>query len=305
VTTVPAAPAGTRHNLTDAQWALLESLLPAPPHRGRPRRWPLRNLVDGIFFRVRTGIPCRDVPERYGPWWRIYDLFLRFRRTGVWAAVHTRLLTAAHRQEMLTWEVSVDSTTSRGHVHATGTRPDSHRRHPGEPTDHGFGWSRGGWSTKIHLAVDSGGGVSCRSRSPPVSPGTPRSWSRSWNRSGCPPVGRAGRGTVRCGCWRTRRIRRGRSAGTCGAGGLPRRSRSRSIRYVTGCGVGRRWPSPGVRSTGLFPSQCGGAVDRVPQAQPGCAAQFNKVAVQFAGSVALRGSECVAEGGATAVCHNM
>lgn len=159
MTTVPAAPAGTRHDLTDDQWALLEPLLPAPSHRGRPRTWPLRGLVDGIFFRIHTGIPGRDAPERYGPWWRVYDLFRYFRRTGVWARAHTRLLTLAHRRGLLTWEVSVDSTTSRGHVHATGARADSHRRDPDEPADHGFGRSRGGWSTKIHLAVDSCGGV--------------------------------------------------------------------------------------------------------------------------------------------------
>ncbi|WP_369008450.1 transposase, partial [Corynebacterium glyciniphilum] len=47
-------------------------------------------------------------------------------------------------------------TTSRGHVHATGARHDSHHRHRDEPADHGFGRSRGGWSTKIHLAVDAG-----------------------------------------------------------------------------------------------------------------------------------------------------
>ncbi|MGW6755893.1 transposase [Streptomyces sp. NPDC055006] len=32
-------------------------------------------MIDGIRFRVRTGIPWRDVPTKYGPWGRIYDLF--------------------------------------------------------------------------------------------------------------------------------------------------------------------------------------------------------------------------------------
>ncbi|MEU9214212.1 transposase [Streptomyces sp. NPDC048415] len=32
-------------------------------------------MIDGIRFRTRTGIPWRDVPERYGPWGRVYDLF--------------------------------------------------------------------------------------------------------------------------------------------------------------------------------------------------------------------------------------
>lgn len=59
----------------------------------------------------------------------------------------------------LSWEVSVDSTTSRGHVHAAGARKDSPTRHPGEPADHGFGRSRGGWSTKIHVAINADCGV--------------------------------------------------------------------------------------------------------------------------------------------------
>jgi transposase len=270
VTTVPAAPAGTRHNLTDAQWALLESLLPAPPHRGRPRRWPLRNLVDGIFFRVRTGIPCRDVPERYGPWWRIYDLFLRFRRTGVWAAVHTRLLTAAHRQEMLTWEVSVDSTTSRGHVHATGTRPDSHRRHPGEPTDHGFGWSRGGWSTKIHLAVDSGGGGVL---SFPLTAGQSRDAPQL-----VPVLEQV-------------RVPAGR----------PGRPRNRPVRVLADKAYSSRAIRRYLRGRGT-PATIAQPVDQVRHRLR----RGPPVAVPR-GSIhrSLRGSECVAEGGATAVCHNM
>lgn len=72
---------------------------------------------------------------------------------------HTRLLTYAQEQGQLSWEVSVDSTTSRGHVHAAGARKDSATRHPTEPADHGFGRSRGGWSTKIHVGIDAGCGV--------------------------------------------------------------------------------------------------------------------------------------------------
>lgn len=137
------------------QWDLLAPLLPAPSRRGRPRTWDLRSLVNGIFVRVRTGCPWRDVHERYGPWWRVYHLFIRLRADGVWTHVHTRLLTHAQEKGKLSWEVSVDSTTTRGHVHAAGARKDSTARHPTEPADHGFGRSRGGWSTKIHVSIDA------------------------------------------------------------------------------------------------------------------------------------------------------
>lgn len=141
------------------QWELLAPLLPAPSRRGRPRTWDLRSLVNGIFFRVRTGCPWRDVHERYGPWWRVYHLFIRLQADGVWTHVHTRLLTHAQEKGKLSWEVSVDSTTARGHVHAAGARKDSTARHPTEPADHGFGRSRGGWSTKIHVGIDADCGV--------------------------------------------------------------------------------------------------------------------------------------------------
>ena len=67
---MPTIDAAVRHDLSDAQWALLQPLLPPPATRGRPRRWPLRSLVDGVRHRVRVGCPWRDVPDRYGPWWR-------------------------------------------------------------------------------------------------------------------------------------------------------------------------------------------------------------------------------------------
>ncbi|MFE4537490.1 transposase [Streptomyces scopuliridis] len=71
-----------RGDLTDEQWAVLEPLLPKGRRLGRPPVWPRRRLIDGIRFRVRTGVPWRDVPVEYGPWGRIYDLFRRWQRTA-------------------------------------------------------------------------------------------------------------------------------------------------------------------------------------------------------------------------------
>ncbi|AJK70145.1 IS5 family transposase [Corynebacterium marinum] len=156
---MPTVPTSARHDLTNAEWDLLDPLLPAASPTGRPRTWGLRSLVNGIFFRIRTGCPWRDVHERYGPWWRVYDLFVRLRADGVWQDVHTRLLAQAQHTGKLSWEVSVDSTTSLGHVHAAGARNDSATRHSGEPAHHGFGRSRGGWSTKIHVGVNADCGV--------------------------------------------------------------------------------------------------------------------------------------------------
>ena len=64
-------------DLTDAEWALLAPLLPAPARRGRPRAWPLRLLVNALFYVLRTGCAWRYLPREYPPWQTTYRLPLR------------------------------------------------------------------------------------------------------------------------------------------------------------------------------------------------------------------------------------
>ena len=152
---------GARKDLTDRQWRILKPLLPAPTGRGRPRKWPHRILIDGIRWRTRVGAPWRDVPERYGHWQSIYSLFRRWQREKVWALVWSTLLAWADAAGLIRWDVSVDSTINRAHQHAAGARrnPAAQVEPPGdEPGDHGLGRSRGGWTTKIHLACEQGRG---------------------------------------------------------------------------------------------------------------------------------------------------
>ncbi|MEV8547911.1 transposase [Streptomyces sp. NPDC051572] len=80
---------------------------------GRPPVWPRRQLIDGIRFRVRTGVPWRDVPVKYGPWGRIYDLFCRWQRDGTWQRIFTRLQSLADAKGAITWDLSVDSMVPR------------------------------------------------------------------------------------------------------------------------------------------------------------------------------------------------
>jgi transposase len=101
------------------------------------------------------------MPARYGPWQTVYGLFRRWQRDGTWARILTRLQAAADAAGAICWQVSVDSTVCRAHQHAAGARREGHcqREPPGgtgaaEPADHGLGRSRGGLSTKIHLACE-------------------------------------------------------------------------------------------------------------------------------------------------------
>ncbi|MGV9598378.1 IS5 family transposase [Streptosporangium sandarakinum] len=151
-----------RGDLTAAQWAVLEPLLPVGKKPGRPLKWTKRQLIDGIRWRTRTGAPWRDVPVRYGEWETVYGLFRRWQRDGTWARILKKLQARADVKGLITWEVSVDSTIIRAHQHAAGARKrgDLQVEPPGgvevEPADHGLGRSRGGLSTKVHLAVEQG-----------------------------------------------------------------------------------------------------------------------------------------------------
>lgn len=152
-----------RFDLSDAQWAVLEPLLPRGRKPGRPPKWSKRQLIDGIRWRVRTGAPWRDVPDCYGHWQSVYGLFRRWQREGIWARILSRLQGRADALGLIGWDVSVDSTIARAHQHAAGARrrPDLQAQPPAgagqvEPDDHALGRSRGGWTTKLHLACEQG-----------------------------------------------------------------------------------------------------------------------------------------------------
>ncbi len=114
---------------------MLEPLLPRGKKPGRPSIWTRRQLIDGIRFRVRTGIPWRDIPVEYGPRGRVYDLFRRWQRNGTWQRIFTELQCEADAKGLITWDINVDSTIVRAHQHAAGARKGeiSRRSRPAAP----------------------------------------------------------------------------------------------------------------------------------------------------------------------------
>lgn len=80
-----------RHELTDDQWALLSEFFP-PRKPKRGGQWTDDRLIlNGIFWRLNTGAPWRDLPERYGPWQTVYRRFAALRRTGLLDRIIERL----------------------------------------------------------------------------------------------------------------------------------------------------------------------------------------------------------------------
>ena len=73
-----------RYELTDFEWSIIQPLLPNKP-RGVPRADD-RKVLNGIYWRLRTGSPWADIPERYGPATTCANRFRRWGKIGVWTA---------------------------------------------------------------------------------------------------------------------------------------------------------------------------------------------------------------------------
>jgi transposase len=103
--------------LTDAQWGLIEPMLPSSDGvRGRPFR-SHRQVVEGIIYRYRCGLAWRDLPADFGPWQMVWKRHRRFSADGTWDAILTTLLTTADVEGRIDWSVAVDSTICRVHQH--------------------------------------------------------------------------------------------------------------------------------------------------------------------------------------------
>lgn len=108
-----------RHELTDASWAAIAALLPSDPRRGQAWR-DHRTVLNGILWKLSTGVPWRDVPERYGPWQTLHARLLRWQRDGTWERLLGRVQQHSDAVAEIDWEVSADSTVIRAHQHAAG-----------------------------------------------------------------------------------------------------------------------------------------------------------------------------------------
>ncbi|MFE2870950.1 IS5 family transposase [Embleya sp. NPDC059259] len=139
--------------ITDAVWDRIEPLMPADPVRGR--RWAdHRRTLEAIAWKYRTCSPRRDLPDELGSFQTAHKRLIRWAVDGTWERILGAVPAAAERADDIGWTVSVDSTVCRAHQHSAGARKKG-APGPAEPDDHALGRSRGGLSTKVHLASDS------------------------------------------------------------------------------------------------------------------------------------------------------
>lgn len=110
-----------RGELTDAAWEQIAPLLPGNGRRGG--QWQEhRRVINGILWKLRTGAPWRDLPERYGSWQTCHSRFVRWQADGTWDRLLAHVQTKSDAVGEVVWEVSIDSTVIRSHQHASGAR---------------------------------------------------------------------------------------------------------------------------------------------------------------------------------------
>lgn len=138
-----------------------------------------RTILNGMLYWMHTGVPWRDLPERYGPWQTVYSRFRRWTRSGLWDQVLAKLQRDLDGLGEIEWTLSlspcdagqparcVDGSSVRAHKHAAGARhmgghlgagkKSAHSSVPGRAHRSRSRRSRGGFTTKLHLVTDGRG----------------------------------------------------------------------------------------------------------------------------------------------------
>jgi len=109
-----------RHELADAQWARMKGLLPPErkPQGGRPAK-DNRLMLNAMLYWLNTGVPWRDLPERFGPWKSVYTRWRTWSLQGVWDSVLKSLIEQDLVDETT---LMLDSTSVRVHQHGSGQK---------------------------------------------------------------------------------------------------------------------------------------------------------------------------------------
>jgi transposase len=130
-----------RHEISDEHWEAINDLLPGKEGDPGVTAKDNRLFVNAVLWIAKTGAPWRDLPERFGNWNSVFQRFNRWCKAGVWQTIMEKL------QDPDLGVLLLDSTIIRAHQHAAGAEDSSAEAEA-------LGRSRGGFSTKIHVACD-------------------------------------------------------------------------------------------------------------------------------------------------------
>jgi len=131
-------------DVTDEEWRVIEPHLPAAKGTGRPRAWPMREIINGIFYVMRAGCPWRLLPSDLPPWNTIYRWFATFRDESRFEKINHALVMLDRervgRQASLTGAIidsqSVKTTEAGGpRGYDAGKKINGRKRHALVDTD--------------------------------------------------------------------------------------------------------------------------------------------------------------------------
>ena len=114
-----------RYALRDDQWERIKDLLPGREGSVGVTARDNRLFVEAVLYHYRSGIPWRDLPERFGQFRKVHTRFRRWANRGVWERVFQVLAEEADNEYAL-----IDSTIVRAHQHSAGAKGGMPRRKP-------------------------------------------------------------------------------------------------------------------------------------------------------------------------------
>ncbi len=106
-----------RFGLRDDQWERIKDLLPGREGSVGVTAADNRMFVEAVLYRYRTGMPWRDLPERFGDGVQVHRRFSRWAKSGVWERVFQHLAADADNEYAM-----IDSTIVRAHQHSAGAQ---------------------------------------------------------------------------------------------------------------------------------------------------------------------------------------